>query len=179
MGRAMTTTRETADHAELAGCPFCAGKAVLRDGMGEFWVCCDDCGASGYMRSRQDRAVRDWNARPNEAALLSEIAALRDEMERSLPSISLDGEHAISDHRRWLARQLLDSRLDDGEAYSIVAYHPAITDLRTTQAERQRDDAFGLLRELADGRSQKNNINEYDDLSVRASTLLATHGADQ
>ena len=47
------------------------------------------------------------------------------------------------------------------------------------QAERQRDEAVRLLRELADGRSQKNNINEYDDLSVRASTVLANQGADQ
>lgn len=50
---------------------------------------------------------------------------------------------------------------------------------RLNQAERQRDEAVGLLRELADGRSQKNNINEYDDLSVRASTLIANQGADR
>lgn len=68
------------DHAELAACPFCDGKATLHDGMGEFWVRCDDCDASGSMRSMADRAVRDWNDRTPQAALLSEIAALRGDL---------------------------------------------------------------------------------------------------
>lgn len=112
------------------------------------------------------------------SALLSEIAALRGEVDRSLPSISLDGEHAISDHRRWLARQLLDSRLDDGEAYSVVAYHPAITDLRTTQAERQRDEAVGLLRVA---NAAMANITAFDDeiWSVIGSTNLSILKANQ
>ncbi|WP_295169810.1 hypothetical protein [uncultured Brevundimonas sp.] len=43
-----------------------------------------------------------------------------------LPPISLDGPHEIDFHRQWLARQLLDSKLDDEEAYSIVRHDPAI-----------------------------------------------------
>lgn len=42
--------------------------------------------------------------------------------------ITTDGPHEINDHRRWLARQLLDSKLSEDEAYGIVAYSPAITD---------------------------------------------------
>lgn len=45
------------------------------------------------------------------------------------PEISRDGPHKISDTRKWLARQLLDSKLDEAEAIGIVAYSPAITDL--------------------------------------------------
>jgi hypothetical protein len=47
----------------------------------------------------------------------------------TLPPISLDGPHKIGEHRQWLARQLLDSRQDDAEAYSTVIYSPAMTDI--------------------------------------------------
>lgn len=40
--------------------------------------------------------------------------------------ISKDGPHTISDARRWLARQLMDSRLSEAEAIGIVAHHPAL-----------------------------------------------------
>jgi hypothetical protein len=43
-------------------------------------------------------------------------------------SISLDGPHKINDPRRIMAKWLMDSKFDDAEAYSCVAYHPAITD---------------------------------------------------
>lgn len=112
-----------------------------------------------------------------EDALLSEIAALKGEVERSLPSISFDGEHAISDHRRWLARKLLDSKLDDGEAYGIAAYHPAITDLRTTQAERQRDEAVGLLRKATGLKCD--DWRGFASFKTNARALLANQGADQ
>lgn len=46
------------------------------------------------------------------------------------PSISEDGPHPITDERRWLARQLLDSKLSDAEAFGIVAFHPAVSDAR-------------------------------------------------
>jgi hypothetical protein len=49
--------------------------------------------------------------------------------EEALPPISLDGPHKIGEHRQWLARQLLDSRQDDAEAYSTVIYSPAMTDI--------------------------------------------------
>lgn len=37
-----------------------------------------------------------------------------------------DGPHKITDHRRWLARQLLDSQLSEEEAYGIVRYSPGV-----------------------------------------------------
>ena len=43
---------------------------------------------------------------------------------RPEPEISLDGPNKIGQHRKWLARQLLDSRLTDDEAYGIAAYFP-------------------------------------------------------
>lgn len=36
--------------------------------------------------------------------------------------ISTDGPNRIDSHRRWLARQLLDSKLTDEQAYSIVRH---------------------------------------------------------
>lgn len=41
-------------------------------------------------------------------------------------SITKDGPHEINKHRFWLARQLLDSKLSDREAYGIVAHHDLI-----------------------------------------------------
>jgi len=173
------TTRETADHAELA--------RTLEALAVEASASRNIDGAESMMVSVQ--TIYDLIVNRN--ALLSEIAALRGEMERSLPSISLDGEHAISDHRRWLARQLLDSRLDDGEAYSIVAYHPAITDLRTTQAERQRDElrraveaAANLFRLCTEPTMFENasTLNVYAQMTewlVRNRPLIANPGADQ
>lgn len=136
------TTRETADHADHIG-----DAAAMIDHAELARLCEQARDATTVWTASKALAAIDAIVSPDYLlALLSEVAALRGEVERSLPSISFDGEHAISDHRRWLARQLLDSKLDDGEAYSIVAYHPAITDLRTTQAERQRDEALEALR---------------------------------
>lgn len=50
-------------------------------------------------------------------------------VDKHLPGISLDGPHKPDQHRVWLARQLLDSKLDDKEAYSIVCYSPAVSNL--------------------------------------------------
>lgn len=41
--------------------------------------------------------------------------------------IATDGPHAISDHRLWLARQLMDSKLSEAEAYDIVRHSPALS----------------------------------------------------
>lgn len=40
----------------------------------------------------------------------------------------------VGNHRIWLARQLLDARLSDEEAYRTVAYSPAISDTLPTPA---------------------------------------------
>jgi hypothetical protein len=42
--------------------------------------------------------------------------------------ISTDGPHAITNVRRWLARQLMDSKRSDEEVFGVVAYHPSISD---------------------------------------------------
>lgn len=60
----MPETMSPREKVELKSCPFCGGVASLHYGMGEFWVRCDDCGSSGSMSSRRDRAERDWNDRP-------------------------------------------------------------------------------------------------------------------
>lgn len=44
----------------------------------------------------------------------------------ALPSISLDGPNLPDEHRVWLARRLLDSKLTDEEAYGIVRHSPAV-----------------------------------------------------
>lgn len=40
-----------------------------------------------------------------------------------------DGPHKPNQHRLWLAQILLDSKLTDEEAYSIIHHHPAIYDI--------------------------------------------------
>lgn len=63
------------------------------------------------------------------AALAEKLNAARAEdphTESGEASISTDGPHMISSHRRWLARQFLDSQLSDAEAFGIVAHHPAM-----------------------------------------------------
>lgn len=46
-------------------------------------------------------------------------------LEKDWP-ISTDGHHSISDTRRWLARQLMDSTLSEAEALGAVAHNPAV-----------------------------------------------------
>jgi hypothetical protein len=36
----------------------------------------------------------------------------------------------LSEARRWLARQLMDTSLSDVEAFSMIAFHPLIQDAR-------------------------------------------------
>lgn len=45
---------------------------------------------------------------------------------QALPPISLDGPNLPDENRVWLARQLLDSKLTDAEAYGIVRHSPAV-----------------------------------------------------
>jgi hypothetical protein len=72
----------------------------------------------------------------------------------TLPPISLDGPHKIGEHRQWLARQLLDSRQDDAEAYSTVIYSPAMTDIwRDGVVPVGREEIAEILKDevLTDG----------------------------
>ena len=54
------------------------------------------------------------------------VALAKSDQIMGLESISTDGPHPITEHRRWLARQLLDSKLSEAEAFEIVAHHPAL-----------------------------------------------------
>lgn len=180
----MTTTRETADHigeanekvadhignattmidhAELArlaeaatlgkwqnGIDDCEGVVAIAEHAGNVICLPPSDDMQASLEFWPRNAAFIAAAQPSTVlALLSEIAALRGDL-----TVSRDDLDQLQAHFRQRDRE-------------------------ATQAERQRDEAVGLLRELADGRSQKNNINEYDDLSVRASTLLANQGADQ
>ncbi len=66
--------------------------------------------------------------------------------EAGLPPIALDGPHRPNEQRQWLSRQLLDSRLTDAEAYSIVAYHPSVSDCFAHPAEPAARDGGEALR---------------------------------
>lgn len=47
----------------LNGCPFCGGDASITEGMGEYWVLCDECKASGAMAGSKEGATAAWNKR--------------------------------------------------------------------------------------------------------------------
>lgn len=80
-------------------------------------------------------------SRPSESS--ASVGEIEVDGERvRLPGISLDGPHRPCEHRVWLARQLLDSQLSDEEAYSTVAFSPAIDDLRTQAPAREGEGAL-------------------------------------
>jgi len=82
------------------------------------WLDADDPASWGDFEKRLNAVVSD------EASPVVPVGR-----EEALPPITLDGPHKIGEHRQWLARQLLDSRQDDAEAYSTVIYSPAMTDI--------------------------------------------------
>lgn len=58
------TERSSPDFATLLPCPFCAADcAELSKAMGESWVRCPHCHASGGMSGSSELAVKNWNAR--------------------------------------------------------------------------------------------------------------------
>ena len=68
-----------------------------------------------------------------------------------LPPISLDGPNLPNEWRVWMARQLLDSRLTDKEAYGCVVWQPEISDIwkaaHPPQGEAEmRSRAIQILR---------------------------------
>lgn len=75
-------------------------------------------------------ALRDAMTPEVVASLLSTIegqAAALERVEDGYWQITKDGPHEIGFQRRWLARQLLDSKLTEDEAYAIVSHHPDIS----------------------------------------------------
>ncbi|WP_447910537.1 hypothetical protein [Brevundimonas bullata] len=134
----MTTTRETADHAELLTAKACGDRMLAVADALMPWL-------KNYPPStRRERAIEAANAAiaASSAPLLSEIAALRGE-------------------RTFLMEQ------KEGAEDAIF---DALT--RLTQAERQRDEAVGLLREVC-------IIQNNGDLDARIFRAIANQGTDQ
>lgn len=61
---------------ELKSCPFCGGKAILREQQGISEVWCEKCGVSSGLRP-YDNAIKRWNTRPIEYGLEVENECLR------------------------------------------------------------------------------------------------------
>ena len=80
--------------------------------------------------------------------------------------ITTDGPHNIEDHRRWLARQLLDSNLSADEAYSIVEHSPA---LKSALAQSNRRLREGLTSD---------SVTPTADLMEFAAARLVSHAGD-
>lgn len=72
--------------------------------------------ANGVVSMKTDRG---------DYGLLNEAAAALREMQRFMPPISFDGPNVPNEHRLWLARQLLDSKLSDDEAFGIARSFPS------------------------------------------------------
>ena len=101
----------------------------------------------------------------------------------ALPSIAVDGPHRPCEHRLWLARQLLDSRMSDAEAYSTIAFSPAITDLHPAPDALWVLDTERMLSCLNDLRPSDNknsrSTTAYNYLLsvIRLAALQAEQGA--
>lgn len=82
-------------------------------------------------------------------ALRTILATLADAEREPDWAVSKDGPYSISDNRRWLARKLMDSKLTEKEALSIVAFAPDIKNLITAppppmqDQEARREHRFG------------------------------------
>jgi len=82
---------------------------------------------------------------------------------RRLPdmrAISEDGPHVVGDHRRWLARQLLDSQLSDAEAYGVVRSSPGLSG--------EDAPSFAILKGVG-----KANGDGWKDVTVKGETVFA------
>lgn len=121
----MTTREKTSDHAELAACPFCGGTATI-ERFGNTRVStqyqCDDC--SCFLETGEEfHHGREWNRRPREAALLSEMAALRERLETAR-----------------IAREAHNRQIAQAERQRDEAHQ------RYVDANEARIEAVGLLR---------------------------------
>lgn len=101
----------------------CVGK-YSREG---YW------GSRGYDRKTKEYTPgwvfgpQSWPNAESEPTHWMPLPTPPDAREHS--SISTDGPNAIDGQRAWLARQLMDSRLTEAEAFGIIAFHPQIKDL--------------------------------------------------
>jgi hypothetical protein len=87
---------------------------------------------------------------------------------RGAKSISEDGPHEITDARRWLARQLLDSKLSDEEAFGIVAHHPAI---------RPTPDLLAALKKLERWATEDSDCHTQAQRMAGRKALIAARAA--
>lgn len=178
----MTTTRETADHAELAACPFCGGPHLKHIAVSSedeptwqiaWQVFCETCHARGPASIRigwcetESEASFAWNRRPREAALLSEIAALRGELAQSKREYRDDvGKHiaraAQAKRQRDKLRKALERAADDLRDIGGQSPRPS----NSPDPEHEN-----YLRRVLISLAQVGN--------TRARQALANHGADQ
>lgn len=106
---------------ELENCGQAAGKA-----LGYPWFKDDQ---KNFPGATEDNGVciGEHTSATIVEELADNFARLQAERDRAVAwPISVDGPHKITDQRAWLARQLMDSKNSDEEAFGIVAYHPAI-----------------------------------------------------
>ena len=145
------TTRETADHAELAACPFCGGAAEIvhieeGENQGGSCVCCTACQASGNLEfGRKENFTSNWNRRRREAALLSEIAALRGERNEAHQKY-VDANEARIDAERQrdeLHQKYVDANEARIEAVGLLReWHPATSEAYRDHSLEARTEAF-------------------------------------
>jgi len=50
--------------SDLLPCPFCGGKAVIEQGMNEWWCVCTRCKASVRLHVNKQASIIEWNTRP-------------------------------------------------------------------------------------------------------------------
>ena len=117
----MELVRRLESNASLPICPYDRRSP-------DYWTT-NDTDPCKFCGTKNEEGAPDL-CRGADTRLFTEAAAcIREMVERQLPAISKDGPYEIGRAGRfWLARQLLDSKLTDAEAYGIVAHHPAITD---------------------------------------------------
>jgi hypothetical protein len=81
------------------------------------WRTLDMTGLPKHRRPAVSAAIADANRAASSAA---------DVLDRVFQALVNGDERGLSRERRWLASQLLDESLTDGEAMSIVANYPSI-----------------------------------------------------
>jgi hypothetical protein len=73
----------------------------------------------------------------------------------------MSGSTTVSNDRIWLARQLLDDRLDDKAVWGIVAYYPPVKDIHVARNRRTEQSYWMIER----NRGQDKAIQCWNALS--------------
>ena len=82
---------------ELKPCPFCGSSNVRYISLGEntHFCTCDNCDTETRVRSSLPRAIADWNTRPTEQKLKSDIMRLIEGLDTDATEEAKD--HVISE----------------------------------------------------------------------------------